>query len=178
MPNDRDFSVIEKRKKVEKAYIPADWVKVVSTAKTTKPFDTVHMKQDEFLDHKLVATKSSKVKFTDSRNQTLSFREVVWFSYGKSREYDTETAQVSLVSHSEEIWCRYTYSSMEPWKRGAFVVEPQQLYHSRLPIKKAKYNDLVKLSERHLPSEYRSFYSVIPTTEREETNPESAFERQ
>ena len=184
LPNDRDFSVIEKRKKVEKAYIPADWVKVVSTAKTTKHFETVHMNQDEFLDHKLVATKSSKVKFTDSRNQTLSFREVVWFSYGKSREYDTETAQVSLVSHSEEIWCRYTYSSMEPWKkikplkRGAFVVEPQQLYHSRLPIKKAKYNDLVKLSERHLPSEYRSFYSVIPTTEREETNPESAFELQ
>ena len=81
-------------------------------------------------------------------------------------EYDTETGQESLVRHSEEIWCRYTYSTMEPWKkikplkRGAFVVEPQQLYHSRLPIKKAKYNDLVKLSEKHLPSEYRSFYSL------------------
>ena len=46
LPNDRDFSVIEKRKKVEKAYIPADWVKVVSTAKTTKPFETVQMGAD------------------------------------------------------------------------------------------------------------------------------------
>ena len=70
---------------------------------------------------------------------------------------------------------------MEPWKikplkRGAFVVELQRLYHSRLPIKKAKYNDLVKLSERHLPTECRSFYSDIPT--REETNPDGAFELQ
>ena len=106
------------------------------------------MKQ-EFLDHKLVATKSSKVKFTDSTNHALNFREVVWFSYGKSNEYDNETSQLSLVCHPEEIWCRYIYSTMEPWKkikplkRGAFVVEPQRLYHSRLPIKKAKYNDLV-----------------------------------
>ena len=73
---------------------------------------------------------------------------------------------------------------MEPWKkikslkRGAFVSEPQRLYHSRLAIKKAKYNDLVKLSASHLPTEYRSFYSDIPTTEREETNPDSAFELQ
>ena len=161
LPNDRDFSVIERRKKVEKAYLPSDWVRVVSTAKTTKPFETVHMKQEEFLDHKLVATKSSKVKFTDSTNHALTFREVVWFSYGKSSEYDTETSDLSLVCHPEEIWCRYTYSTMEQWKkikplkRGAFVVEPQRLYHSRLAIKKSKYNDLVKLSERHLPMECR-----------------------
>ena len=62
---------------MEKAYLPADWVRVVSTAKTTKPFETAHMKQEEFLDHKLVATKSSKVKFTDSTNHALNFRGVV-----------------------------------------------------------------------------------------------------
>ena len=110
LPNDRDFSVIEKRKKVEKTYLPSDWVRVVSTAKTTKPFETVHMKQEEFLDHKLVATKSSKVKFTDSTNHALTFREVVWFSYGKSSEYDTETSDCATA---EEIWCHYTDSTME-----------------------------------------------------------------
>ena len=140
------------------------------------------MKQEEFLDHKLVATKSSKVKFTDSTNHALTFREVVWFSYGKSSEYDTETSHLSLVCHPEEIWCRYTFSTMESWKtikplkRGAFVFEPQRFYHSRLAIKKSKYNDLVKLSERHLPTECRSFYSDIPATQREETNLNSAFE--
>ena len=46
LPNDRNFSAIEKRKKVVKAYLPADWVRVVSTAKTTKHFETVHMKQE------------------------------------------------------------------------------------------------------------------------------------
>ena len=67
---------------------------------------------------------------------------------------------------------------IKPLKHGAFVVESQRLYHSRLAIKKSKYNDLVKLSERHLPTECRSFYSDIPATEREETNPNSAFELQ
>ena len=61
-------------------------------------------------------------------------------------------------------------------KCGAFVVEPQHLYHSRLAIKKAKYNDLVNLSESHLPPECRSFYSN--SNHREETNPESAFKLQ
>ena len=181
LPNDRDFSVIEKRK-VEKAYLPADWVRVVSTAKTTKPFETVHMKQEEFLDHNLVATKSSKVKFTGSTNHALTFCEVVWFSYGKSSEYE-QTSHQSLVCHPEKIWCHYTYSTMETWKikllkHGAFVVEPQHLYHSQLAIKKLKYNDLVKLSERHLHKECRSFYSDIPATEREETNRDSTFELQ
>ena len=76
---------------------------MVSTVKTTKRFETVHMKQEEFIDHKLVATKSSKVKFTDSTNHSLNFREVVWFSYGKSSEYDTETSHLSLVCHPKEI---------------------------------------------------------------------------
>ena len=38
LPNDRDFSVIEKTKPVEKAYIPDDWVRIVSSSKTNKPF--------------------------------------------------------------------------------------------------------------------------------------------
>ena len=67
---------------------------------------------------------------------------------------------------------------IKPLKCGAFVVEPQHLYHSRLTIKKSKYKDLGKLSERHLHTECRSFYSDIPATEREETNPNSAFELQ
>ena len=70
------------------------------------------------------------------------------------------------------------WKKIKPLKLGAFVVEPQRLYHSRLAIKKSKYNDLVKLSERHLPMECRSFYFDIPATEREEINPDSAFELQ
>ena len=182
LPNDRDFSVIEKRKRVEKAYIPRDWEKIISEARTTNPFHTKLMEQDQFFDHKLVATRSTKTKFTDQTNQALSFRDIMWFSYGKSNEYNIETTQQSLVCHPTEIWCRYTYNEIEPWKkikplkRGAIFTEPQVLYNSRQPVKKAKYDDLVKLSERHLPPEYRSFYIDIPTTDTNETNPDAGFE--
>ena len=183
LPNDRDFSVIEKRKRVEHAYVPTDWVKVIAAAKAANPFETVHMEQQEFLDYRKVATTSTKTKFVDQENEALSFREVVWFSYGKSEEHNFETAQPSLQCHPEEIWCHYTFSSMEPWKKikplkrwGAFTAEPQQLYHSRVPIKQAKFNDLAKLAKKHLPPEFRSFYEDIPTVEREPANPDSGFE--
>ena len=78
----------------------------------------------------------------------------MWFSYGKSEELDFTTAAVSLKSHPNEIWCRYMYREVEPWKkinpfkRGiATFDEPQQFYHSWFPIKKAKYHDLMKLYE-------------------------------
>ena len=82
LPNDRDFSVIEKRKRVEKAYIPADWVQVVATAKASKPFEMLHM--DQRVSSSQGSCESTKTKFVDHTNEQLSFREVVWFSYGQS----------------------------------------------------------------------------------------------
>ena len=86
----------------------------------------------------------------------------MWFSYGESEEYNCETGLMEHVSHKEDVWCRYTYSTLEPWKkikcmkrgRSGFP-ELTQLYTSPVPIKPAKYNDLVKLCEKHLRPEFR-----------------------
>ena len=34
---------------MEKAYIPDDWARIVSSCKTKKPFQTVQMKENDFL---------------------------------------------------------------------------------------------------------------------------------
>ena len=60
LPNDRDFSCIEARKKVEKAYIPSDWVRIVQQARARNPF----CPQDISMNHKQPAG-SLKTRFTD-----------------------------------------------------------------------------------------------------------------
>ena len=96
------------------------------------------------------------MKFTDSTNHALTFSEVVWFSYGKSSEYGSETSHLSLVCHTEEIWCRYTYmedQTFEAWSIN-FVVEPP----TPLPF---SASHLVKLSERQFPTECRSLIFIL-----------------
>ena len=67
---------------------------------------------------------------------------------------------------SVHIQCTGT---MEQWKkikcmkRGRCTFpEPTQLYTSPVPIKAVKYNDLVRLCEKHLRPEYRDFYINLP----------------
>ena len=134
LPNDRDFSCIEARKKVEMAYVPSDWVKIVQEARAKNPFIVNHCSQDFFVNHKQ-SSSCIKTRFTDQTGQTLFFRDVVWFSYGESEAYSCESGCLEKVAHKEESWCRYTYSAMEPWKkikcmkRGANSVIYQSCYN-------------------------------------------------
>lgn len=55
MPCDRDFALIEKRKKVTRAYVPSDLHAVVTGARYTPPFKVVDMTACGFWDLKLAA---------------------------------------------------------------------------------------------------------------------------
>ena len=45
LDNDRDFSIIEKRKAFAEVYVPRDWYQVVKEAGVAKPFQVVQMEQ-------------------------------------------------------------------------------------------------------------------------------------
>ena len=185
LPNDRDFSSIEARKRVEKAFIPSDWVRIVRESRVKNPFIVNHCTQEIFENHK-DSTTSLKTRFTDQNNETLNFRDVVWFSYGESEEYNCTTGKMDYVSHKNDVWCRYTYSTLEPWKkvkcfkRGrSNLPQPSQLYNGPVPIKPAKCNDLIKLCENHLRPEYQDFYfSLSIQGSVEENDDEMDFELQ
>ena len=75
------------------------------------------MKQEVFLDHKLVAINSSMVKFTDSKNHAITFVRRCGSAMIKVVSITLKLhIAISLVCHPEEIWCNYTYSTMKPWK--------------------------------------------------------------
>ena len=111
-----------------------------------------------------------KTTLNDQSSNRLNFREVHWFSYGQSLEFDFESGESILVSHPDEVWCRYTYSDMEPWKKVSckkpscpstiYIDEVPEGYSAPVTIKPAKLQDLQKLSKR-LPPEKRSFYDNL-----------------
>lgn len=45
MPCDRDFALIEKRKRTMKAYIPEDLIDVIKSARYNPPFEVIDMTQ-------------------------------------------------------------------------------------------------------------------------------------
>ncbi|KAF6207360.1 hypothetical protein GE061_018601 [Apolygus lucorum] len=50
LPCDRDFALIEKKKKTSKVYVPSQWKYVIADAKVNEPFSIVEMRQEDFKD--------------------------------------------------------------------------------------------------------------------------------
>lgn len=174
LPNDRDFSCIELRKKVDRALIPKDWVNIIKDSRLVQPFEVVEIKQEDIFDHKTLAEEKFKKSFTDSFGQKLKFREVMWFSYGESEIYNETFTELVTEEHPKEVWCRYTHNSMEPWKRvnaykrqsGNNNTNSNQLkrkYRSPIKLNAAKKKDLVSLCEKGLMLGAEDFYMNLPS---------------
>ena len=57
LPNDRDFGVIEHKRKVSShVYVPEDWMNIVATARSRgSPFEVIQMTPEDFPDSSLLA---------------------------------------------------------------------------------------------------------------------------
>lgn len=73
MPCDRDFGLIEKRKRLSKAMVPDDLYKIIAESRPSKPFKVLHMNPENFFDFGKLAdnfinttnlniTKASQIK--------------------------------------------------------------------------------------------------------------------
>lgn len=95
LPCDSDFALIEKRKRVSKAFIPSDLHKIVRDARINKPFKVIPMYPSDFLDFQ---TTADNIISTKSLN----------ISKAVSIEYDcADVSRVGLKeSHSELETCR------------------------------------------------------------------------
>ena len=121
LPNDRDFSHIKKRKHVEKVDRPENWERIVKDSGLSQPFQVEFFDHYSFYDYKTLAYKTIKSTLKDSEGEQLKFKEVMWFSYGASLEMNETMDEENLKEHADEVWCRYTHNSMEPWKKVNFL---------------------------------------------------------
>ncbi|KAK3803685.1 hypothetical protein RRG08_050963 [Elysia crispata] len=98
-----------------------------------------------------------------------SLNDIHWFSYGQSDETNATYTSSITVDHGGEVWCRYSHNEMEAWKkvkifkRGVtFISPPTAKYSGPVPIKTAKYQDLMKLCDKGLLNEEtKQFYQAL-----------------
>ncbi|XP_041976930.1 uncharacterized protein LOC121731529 [Aricia agestis] len=144
---DRDFGIIEKRKKVMKSYVPQDLKKVISGAKNTaKPFQVIDMTSDCFFDLQAAA---DDIIVTKKLNISTASRLLV-------RE-----DKPGVVHVKENL------GDLEPWKeinvlkRGKSISDLKNVELRRLvaknTISREKKKDLESMIE-YLPENYQEFY--------------------
>ena len=165
LPNDRDFSHIEKRKSTAKIFLPSHWETVVREACVTKPFIVNAMDSSAFLDFSLLLSQFTHRK-KDANKKPVLISKAVWFNLGEAIEPGETNA--TPVIHTNQVWIRYTYSSEEPWSKVSLLKGrqkkqpskslcfPSKYPHGR-PLKPSKIDDLQKMVP-FLPVEYRQFY--------------------
>lgn len=163
LPCDRNFGLIEKEKrKRERIVLPAEWVQLVKN--TIKNFTIIPITQDIFLnfsDHfkglfKKMVTNKRKVKFGLSGYRKL--------------EYNGKMIMCSTIASA------MLHEDFVLQKPGAVLSLPnpdQHLYNGVLPIKQAKYLQVMDLAQKYVPPDCMWFYENLRCTEERATQEES-----
>lgn len=164
LPCDRDFALIEKkRKKVEKAITPSYWVDLIRNAQTKKPFDVIFVEHP--LTDDLVADATPVVKVKDYKSaldnvikksvKNISLMKGAMFTPGKIQARKTmngdPTILVSLLKRG------HGSRSLVNASNGAVSA-----FESFLKIKKEKYKDVMDLlSYVALPANVTFYQSIV-----------------
>jgi len=176
LPNDRDFSHIEKRKGSATVYVPEGWKKIVKEACPKKPYDVHTMDSSLFRDFTgIVKQHTQRKKDTDKHPVLIS--KATWMNFGQ-----TVDTSGKVQYHPNEVWLRYSYSATEQWSKlnllkGRKKLQPS--YDVNLPlkypdghqIKRKKVQDLKRMIP-FLPAEHRQFYMDLDSGDSDVTDSE------
>ncbi|GFO13933.1 hypothetical protein PoB_004043800 [Plakobranchus ocellatus] len=153
LPCDRDFAVIEKKKrKTPAVYNPEGWYSLVEKAKTTNPFQVVRMRRQDFIDiapmkqqliFRNTAADGSKVKLQKATRIKVSQDNPGYYFIAYSHKVD-------------EAWQEVRIGRPGVHK----PVQPQALYWGRREIAPAKVKDLKALCA-FIPVQFREFYTSL-----------------
>lgn len=164
---DRCFGVIEKQKKsTERILIPKHWENVIAQAKKSEPkFSVIKMEKEDFL------SSVQLEKAITNRKTTMNGEKVNWMniqkivnnrsdpfilSFENYSVYSTPPVHISLRKRERKNQIATSISSL--------ALLP--LYTKCRPIKRQKYNDLMKLLQ-YIPEEYWSFYQELECSDDE-----------
>ncbi|ELU01880.1 hypothetical protein CAPTEDRAFT_191306 [Capitella teleta] len=173
LPNDRDFALIEKYKRKQEVLLPTDYVRIIEDTRTTQPFKVEVMQSIDMMDFKSLGDQNVKAQMKSVDGEKVKMREVMWFSYGASQDYQlAESGEMEWVTvpHGQQVWCRFTHNTMEPWKKMNFLKRgkaaggvPTRKHTGPVALKEAKYRDLVAIGRKGLvPEEVKEYYESLP----------------
>ena len=167
LPNDRDFAHIELFKRKNTANIMEDYIEIIENARMKSPFTVKVVLSGDIKDHKKLADKTIKSQLKDKNGNNVQISKLMWYSYGASEEMDLATEKITVVSHKDQVWGRYSYNDFEPWvkftvlKRNANGREEPEIKYplGHIPLKIENYNDLMKLVDKNIiPAKHHQYY--------------------
>lgn len=74
---DRDFAVIERKKRKTTVIVPDDVIKMIQTSRVVKPFEVVKVKGSNILDFKSFSSVVVKKKLVHEDKKSLNFRNII-----------------------------------------------------------------------------------------------------
>ena len=165
LPNDRDFSHIEKLKSSSHVFIPEQWEDVIASARKKDPYNVQRMRADEFLDFGALEKEYTRRK-KDSSKKPVLISKVAWMNFGQA--VTTKDGQELIEEHPNEVWLRGSYDESEEWLKVSLLkgrkrTQPNvdfalpKMYPSGHAVNPKKIGDLEKMIP-FLPLEYRQFY--------------------
>ena len=79
LENDRNFGLVEKRKRCSTALLPQDLVPVVKSANQTNPFKVKLMQQGDFKDWMTHLKGKYSLPAKDTDGNKVQFQKITWF---------------------------------------------------------------------------------------------------
>lgn len=154
LPCDRDFALIEKKKKTARLYVPEDVCHLIESARPSNPFKVYPMLQEDFKNFNVLLeniNRDTKCKITEGR----------WLQI---TDDNPEVLRLRRSHGIVEVWSCY---SLNPCKRGrrpksnsSTPNELQVLRNEPIEISSEKKKDLLTMALL-LPQEYAEFYNTI-----------------
>lgn len=174
LPNDRDFSHIEKRKATAQVFVPNQWEDVITAARQKNPYRVQRMTADLFFDF-TVMEKSYTRRKKDTSKKPVLISKVTWMNFGQT--VTKRNGQEVVEKHLNEVWLRYSYDESEEWSKVSLLKGRRKdqpnvdlslpcLYANGHALNPKKISDLEKMIP-FLPTEHRQFYLDLenhPTT--------------
>ena len=150
LPNDRDFALIEKKKQRQPVFSLDDWIQVVESANTKKPFKPVklagHIKKISAL------AEQRQFKPRNDSGAKFNFLTLSWFRIKK----DDDTIQYKSSDDPTGSIMFYTC----PLKKNQSMLRELDHLPSENKISKAKYDDIKSLLP-YIPPRHRPFFENL-----------------
>jgi hypothetical protein len=154
LPCDRCFGIIEKKlRNIERVFVPDEYHVHISNA--SKQFKTIHVTQEMILDFSSCFQPFFKKSVFDEQKEKFFITKYKVFEYS-----DT---------HSDELWVSkdmnfvgiYKFKLLKPGVTPC-LFPANKMYSSRLPMKAAKHQDVMKLAQKFVPANDMWFYNSLP----------------
>ena len=150
LPNDRDFGLIEKKKQRQPVFSFDDWIHIVESANTKKPFKSVKLAGDILKVSALADQRQFKPR--NDSGAKFNFLDLSWFRI----EIDDDTIEYRA---SDDLTASTKFYTCPLKKNQTMPRELDNIPHEN-KISRAKYDGVLSLLP-YIPHQYRSFYENL-----------------